>query len=182
VQARCAPFKQIFWTGVGNFSHQRFDAIFPGGTVVPFGGRNKVGTLHFYRAMVGDFGENDRPTREESLVDSNPEACDWFDRLQADGWPGPPGPYDAFSAVFLDSEPDDQFGDKGGQVCDKCPDYYQIEIHGTADPGSDVIYQFYGYLESGNYQIHPETGEQCPATPELVPELFEKSKGKGRQK
>jgi hypothetical protein len=41
---------------------------------------------------------------------------------------------------------------------------------------------FYGYLESGNYQIHPETGEQCPASPELAPELFQKSKGKGKNK
>jgi hypothetical protein len=178
VQARCAPFKQIFWTGVGNFASQHFDAVFSPGTVVPFGGKNKVGTRHFYRAMVGDFGENDRPTREESLVDNDPDTCNWFDLLPG----GPPGPYDASSAIFLDSEPDDQFGDKGGQVCDKCPDYYQIEIHSNESPESPVIYEFYGYLESGNYQIHPKTGEQCPATLELVPELFETSKGKGRNK
>jgi len=171
VQARCAPFKQLFWTGIGNFAHQHFDAAFPGCNVVP-AKPNKDGTLHFYRAMVGDFGENDRPTREESLVDENPDTCDWFARLQAAGYPGPPGPFDAASAVFLDSMLDDQFGYKGGQVCDKCPDYYQIEIHCTADPGSPVIYEFQGFLQHGNYQIHPETGEQCPATPEMVPELF----------
>ena len=175
VQARCAPFKQIFWTGIGNFAKQGFDGVFSGCTVVADIPR-KGGTLHFYRAMVGDFGENDRPTREDSLVDENPETCDWFARLQAADWPGPPGPFDASLAVFLGSKPDERFGDKGGQICDKCPDYYQIEIHCNENPGSPVIYEFYGFLEHGNYQIHPETGEQCPAIPELVPELFESTK------
>jgi hypothetical protein len=174
VQARCAPYKQIFWTGVGNFAKQGFDAAALGNCVVADIPR-KGGTLHFYRAMVGDFGENKRPTREDALVDENPETCDWFARLQAAGWPGPPGPYVASSAVFLDSKPDDPkplgFGDKGGQICDACPDYYQIEIHCTTDPNSEIIYTFEGFIDSGNYQIHPETGEQCPPTPELVPEL-----------
>jgi len=168
VQARCAPFKQLFWTGIGNFANQHFGAVFPGCNVV----KGNRGTQHYVRVMIGDFGENDRPTRELSLVDENPETCDWFDRLQDAGYDGPPGPFDAASAVFLDSAPDDHFGYKGGQVCDKCPDYYQIEIHCTTDPGSDVIYSFQGFLQHGNYQIHPETGEQCPATEELVPELF----------
>jgi hypothetical protein len=129
--------------------------------------------------MVGDFGENDRPTREESLVDENPATCDWFSRLPGGG---APGPYDASLAVFLDSDPDLQFGDKDGQICDKCPDYYQIEIHCTEDPSSPVIYEFSGFLEHGNYQIHPETGQQCPAVPELVPELFNRKKGRGKNK
>jgi len=168
VQARCAPFKQLFWTGIGNFANQRFQAVFPGCEVI----KGNRGTQHFVRVMIGDFGENDRPTREESLVDADPDTCNWFDKLKAAGYPGPPGPFDAASAVFLDSALDDHFGDKGGQVCDKCPDYYQIEIHCTTDPGSDVIYSFQGFLQHGNYQLHPETGEQCPATEELVPELF----------
>jgi hypothetical protein len=179
VQARCAPFKQIFWTGIGNFSHQHFEGVFPECDVLPHGGSEKNGTLHYYKAMVGDFGENDRVTREAALEDDTTDACDWFSKL-----PGgvPPGPFDASEAVFLDSIPDDQFGDKGGQVCDKCPDYYQIEIHCTTESTSDIIYTFEGFLDSGNYQIHPETGEQCPAIPELVPELFETKKGKGPKK
>jgi len=167
VQARCAPYKQIFWTGVGNFAKQGFDADALANCVVADMPR-KGGTLHFYRAMAGDFGENDRPTREESLDDENPETCDWFSRLPGEV---PPGPFDASLAVFLDSKPDTQFGGKGGQICDKCPDYYQIEIHCTSDPASAVIYTFSGFLEGGNYQIHPATGEQCPVVPELVPEL-----------
>lgn len=157
VQARCAPFKQLFWTGVGNFAHQHYDGQF---TEVTPGGPKKGGTLHYYRAMVGDFGENNRPTREI------PGNCEW----------GPlPGPWEASSANFLgNSGLDPKFGDKGGQICDTCPDYYQIEIYATTDPSSDVIYTFFGFLESGNYQIHPATGEQCPASRDLVPELFEK--------
>jgi hypothetical protein len=171
VQARCAPFKQIFWTGIGNFDNQHFDADF--GDCVR--ATRKDPSLHFYRAMVGDFGENDMPTRKESLVDENPETCDWLSKLPGGG---PPGPWNAAEAVFLDSEPDEQFGDKDGQICDKCPDYYQIEIHCTTDPASDVIYLFYGFFVKGNKQIHPETGDQCPA--ELAPELVEGGgKGKG---
>jgi hypothetical protein len=180
VQARCAGFKQLFWTGIGNFANQHFDAVFPGCDVVPT--RGNVGTQHFVRVMIGDFGENDRPTREAALQDADPDSCNWFDKLQGAGYPGPPGPYTAADAVFLDSVPDGKFGDKGGQVCDKCPDYYQIEIHCTTDPASAVIYDFEGFLESGNYQIHPETGTQCPVTEELVPELFETTTTKGNGK
>jgi len=181
VQARCAPFKQLFWTGIGNFANQHFSGVFPGCEVV----KGQKGTQHFVKAMIGDFGENDRPTRELSLVDGNPDTCDWFDSLQDAGYAGPPGPWDAADAVPLASVLDDKFGDKLGQVCDKCPDYYQIEVHCTTDPGSDVIYSFQGFLDSGNYQIHPLTGTQCPLNEELAPELFESTsngKGKGKNK
>jgi hypothetical protein len=169
VQARCAPFKQLFWTGIGNFANQHFDYDFEGCNVV----KGNKGTQHFVKVMIGDFGENDRPTREDALVDGNPDSCNWSQKLVDAGYTDGRGPWNAADAVFLDSTPDGKFGGKGGQICDKCPDYYQIEIHCTTDPGSDVIYSFAGYLGGGNYQIHPETGEQCPVTVELVPELFE---------
>ena len=178
VQARCAPFKQLFWTGIGNFANQHFDAAFPGCNVI----KGNKGTQHFVKAMIGDFGENDRPTKRAALEDGDPNSCNWFDKLQAAGYPGPTGPWTAAEAVPLDSVLDNQFGDKNGQVCDKCPDYYQIEIHCTTDPGSDVIYSFAGFLGGGNYQIHPETGEQCPVTEELVPELFETTTSKDQAK
>ena len=189
VQARCAPFKQLFWKGIGNFANQRFDYDF-GSCNVTKGNR---GTLHAVEVMIGDFGENDRPTRKESLNDGNPDTCDWLDKLQAAGYPGPVGPYDAADAVYLDSVPDLKFGYKGAQVCDKCPDYYQIRIWCESDlssPTNEVIYEFAGYLGGsnpggGNYQIHPETGEQCPADEVLVPELFEEASttttGKGKK-
>jgi|GEM_PF-5131648 len=38
--------------------------------------------------------------------------------------------------------------------CD-CPDFYHITIYATDDPGSDVIYEVWGYIIGGNLQIHP---------------------------
>ena len=42
--------------------------------------------------------------------------------------------------------------------CD-CPDFYHIRIHATADSGSPVIYEVFGYITGGNLQIHPPVGE-----------------------
>jgi len=56
--------------------------------------------------------------------------------------------------------PDPKFGDKGGQACDTCPDYYEIEIHCTTDPASPVIYKVGDFIDGGNLQIHPEVGQQ----------------------
>lgn len=39
--------------------------------------------------------------------------------------------------------------------CENCPDVYQIEIHGSADPASPVIYSVGGFIDNGNLQIHP---------------------------
>ncbi len=39
--------------------------------------------------------------------------------------------------------------------CENCADVYQIEIHLTDDPGSDVIYTVGGFINGGNLQIHP---------------------------
>ena len=38
---------------------------------------------------------------------------------------------------------------------EKCPDYYYIEIHATADPASAIIYKTEGFIDGGNLQIHP---------------------------
>jgi hypothetical protein len=191
VQARCAPFKQLFWTGVGNFANQHYSGVFPGCPVT----KGNKGTLHRVEVMIGDFGENDNPTRKEGyLPDQDPENCNWSENLAADGYAFPTDmPWTAADAVPLSSTPDPKFGYRDGQICDKCPDYYQIRIFCDESASSDVIYEFAGYLQHGNYQIHPETGEQCPATPQLSSELFETStiddtpttengNGKGRKK
>ena len=171
VGARCAPFKQLFWTGIGNFANQRYSGIFPSCEVR----KGQRGTLHRVEVMIGDFGENDRPTREEGyLRDDDPDNCNWSDNLADAGYTFPTNmPWTAADAVPLSSAPDPKFGYRDGQVCDKCPDYYQIRIFCDESAASDVIYEFSGYLQNGNYQIHPETGEQCPATPQLSAELFE---------
>ncbi|MBE9571413.1 MAG: hypothetical protein IMF11_12350 [Proteobacteria bacterium] len=43
--------------------------------------------------------------------------------------------------------------------CQNCPDVYQIEIHCTNDPNSDVIYSVGAFIDGGNLQIHPPVGE-----------------------
>jgi hypothetical protein len=153
VQARCAPFKQIFWDGIGYFANKHggedFNASFPDTacTVTP-GGPQKDGTLHYYHAMVGDFGENDRKNRQPD----NSE-CDW----------PAPSSYNVDEYTPIDAVLDDQFGDKGGQVCDKCADYYQIQIFcgATEATKGEVIYTFDDFIDGGNFQLHPETSEQC---------------------
>jgi hypothetical protein len=194
VQARCAPFKQIFWDGVGYFPERHggvtFDAVFPLCDNVSTDkppARNS--SLHYYRAMVGDFGDNKKPVRDDPVT-STESTCTW-DELLPGG--GPPGPYDVGSAVILPSTPypDEPFLSKGGQECDKCPDYYQIEIYCYAcdpfegDPDcvlgvdNEPMYEFAVFIDNGNFQIHPETGDQCVAIPELFPALFDDTSGDG---
>jgi hypothetical protein len=58
--------------------------------------------------------------------------------------------------------------EKGGVLCEDCPDWYEIEIYCASTPpgpGVQPIYKASGWLTGGNYQIHPETSkqkEQCP--------------------
>ena len=140
VQARCAPFKQIFWDGIGSFKNEKgFNAVFTC-DVIP------GETLHYFRAHVGDFGEPGNSGKQK-----NEAKCEW-----ASGGPN------IADVVFIDAVPDDKFGDKGGQECDECPDYYEIEIHCTTDPASPVIYSVGDFIDGGNFQIHPEVGQQCP--------------------
>lgn len=137
VQARCAPFKQIFWEGIGSFKNEKG---FNAGCVIA------GETLHYFRAHVGDFGEPGKTGKQK-----NEAKCEW-----ASGGPN------IADVVFIDAVPDDKFGDKGGQECDECPDYYEIEIHCTTDPASPVIYSVGDFIDRGNFQIHPEVGQQCP--------------------
>lgn len=45
-----------------------------------------------------------------------------------------------------------------GEVADcGCPDFYRIQIY-AADAPDEIIYTVYGYLDGGNFQIHPPTG------------------------
>jgi len=45
----------------------------------------------------------------------------------------------------------------GQEKCD-CPDYYHIRIYQTPNPASPLIYEVRGYLNGGNFQIHPSIG------------------------
>jgi hypothetical protein len=159
VQARCAPFKQIFWEGTGVFDNIDAGTVFPNGCDVRTPGKNKPGTIHYYRAHVADFGEPAGSTQQQKPADQ----CDWTSAgvsisngVLADG------------VTVLPWPPDSRFGDKGGQDCSvdppsgECPDWYEIEIHCTADPTSPIIYKVGNFITHGNHQIHPEVGDQCP--------------------
>ena len=152
VQARCAPFKQIFWEGTGVFQNpnQKNDSPFKlsGCTIDPNAG--KTHSLHYYQAHVGDFGEPGNTGKQKSW---DPNVCHWTS-----------GGVDVENTVLMTPQPavpDPKFGDKGGQSCDACPDWYEIEVHCTADPSSPIIYRAAGYLTGGNHQIHPEVTQSC---------------------
>ena len=153
VQARCAPFKQIFWEGTGVFQNpnQKSDSPFTlsGCTIDPNAG--KTHSLHYYQAHVGDFGEPGNTGKQKTW---DPNVCHWTS-----------GGVEVENTVLMTPQPpvpDPKFGDKGGQSCDACPDWYEIEVHCTANPSSPIIYRAAGYLTGGNHQIHPEVGQQCP--------------------
>jgi hypothetical protein len=45
--------------------------------------------------------------------------------------------------------------DSGDETKCACADFYRIKIHRTASPASEVIYGAQGYIDGGNFQIHP---------------------------
>jgi hypothetical protein len=52
------------------------------------------------------------------------------------------------------------FGRNGGTEladCD-CPDFYRIRIYQGMDDSSPIMYEVYGYIDGGNFQLHPPTG------------------------
>jgi len=50
------------------------------------------------------------------------------------------------------------FGLNGGtpEADCECPDFYRIRIYSGPDDQSTIIYEVYGYIDRGNFQIHPE--------------------------
>lgn len=155
VQARCAPFKQIFWDGVGEFQNIKSNAGWLGGVscsvVPPSQNKKNPGTKHYFRAHVGDFGEPGGNFIGFDGPQPSEEFCTWMS-----------GGLDPFFTVLIDQVPDPKFASKGGQACENCPDWYEIEIHCTADPASPVIYRVRDFIDRGNLQIHPEVGQSCP--------------------
>ncbi len=141
--ARDAPAKQLDFDGIGTFKnigHGNKEPIWEiADATVTDGGNgnhNFDGTFHWFEVNIDDLGE------PGNLNDGAPDPtiC-----------------------------PDTGFGEKGAQElanCE-CPDFYRITIYdgvfaeqlATNGPNkTDVIYQVYGYLDGGNLQIHPPTG------------------------
>lgn len=160
--ARCAPYKQIFWNGVGEFQNLKdnngWEEVCQVQPKAGKGKKTQPGSFHYFEAHSADFGEpggnfpaGDGPQPSEELC------TDWtsggVDIANTNFITGPNGLYPPL--------PGEHHGDKGSQECQNCPDYFEIEIHCTSDPASPVIYQVRDFIDRGNVQIHPEVGTSC---------------------
>jgi len=172
VQARPAPFKQIFWEGTGVFHNEKgpkgkdlplpnFEAC---GNHQPVPYSRLGGTLHYYKAHVSDFGEpagiHQKPVgacrMAESCKNTEPNGvveinnCELGDVCLIDSTADPVKT--ALHPLCL------------AQTCSDCPDAYEIEIHCTDDPNSPVAYRVSHFIREGNFQIHPPVGDSCNPT------------------
>jgi len=170
VQARPAPFKQIYWEGTGVFHNAKgpkgTDVALPifgeCGANQPTPYSNKAdGTLHYYKAHVSDFGEPagrfQKPIagcqKDESCTDREPNQsveisdCALGDVCLVDAIDDPVKT--ALHPLCM------------AQTCSECPDEYEIEIHCTADPASPVAYRVSHEIREGNFQLHPPVGDSC---------------------
>jgi hypothetical protein len=146
-----SPAKQIDFEGIGTFKNignggktPIFEIPNPNVTAEGKGNKTFDGTYHWFEVNIDDLGE------KGGLNSGAPNS---------------------------DICPDTGFGDKGIEVlanCD-CPDFYRITIYngvsadnvnwlwdGSIDTvplrAQEVIYEFYGYIDGGNLQIHKPTG------------------------
>src|SRR2546427_438585 len=176
VQARPAPFKQIFWEGTGVFHNvknslnqniplPRFSAC---GANQPKPYSSKTGgTLHYYKAHVGDFGEPagsfqkpaDACVFDETCTNPGPNQVVEISR-QDNVCPSTLG-----DVCLIEATPDQKATALHplclAQTCSECPDLYEIEIHCTADPASPVAYRVSHFIREGNFQLHPPVGDSC---------------------
>jgi hypothetical protein len=153
-----SPAKQLDFDGVGTFKSigkgskaPTFEIDNPNVTAEGRGNKEFNGTFHWFEVNIDDLGEPGGLNR------------------------GAPDSEDC---------PGTGFGEKGTEPlanCD-CPDFYRVTIYdgvnaadvvwlpdGSIDPASllidevtnlpkEVIYEFYGYIDGGNLQIHRPTG------------------------
>jgi len=178
VQARPAPDKQIFWEGTGVFHNLKNKhgkdlalPVFPDCTVTPYDSKTG-GTLHYYKAHVGDFGEP-AGQRQKTVTASCKTQGDAFADWAVAGCNEVSGEED-FTPTRPDAKltalhplcPAEACGcDPADTTCTTskagCPDWYDIEIHCTTDPTSPIIYSVAHYILQGNFQLHPPVGSNC---------------------
>lgn len=178
VQARPAPAKQIDFAGIGTFRNIIDEGnLNDSGTCATLtethGNPNNrtLGTYNWAEVHIEDHGERGR---EGQHVIADPAQC-----------PATGTGTDAFSAYSgIGSRVDavqngtyNEFTCKTGNDPDtECPDFYRIRIYCGVEPtfdengdlsnfeaiaaqkANDPIYEVYGYIDGGNWQIHPLTG------------------------
>jgi len=146
-----SPAKQLDFDGIGTFRSMGkgknapdFEIAHPNATAEGRGNKAFGGTFHWFEVNIDDLGERGGLNTGAP----NSQEC-----------------------------PDIGFGEKGAMELANCacPDFYRITIYngvdasdvvwlpdGSIDPAllraQDVIYEFYGYIDGGNLQIHRPTG------------------------
>lgn len=163
-QARPAPVKQLDFDAIGTFSNvgkgpntPTFEIANPNVIPEPNGKGGQPFTFHWFEVNIDDLGE------PGNLNSGAPDS---------DECPGL-----GFGEKSAGDFNDDLLPFTELANCD-CPDFYRITIYkgvlstevtylgdpadGIIDPDSmdksTVIYQFFGYPDGGNLQIHPPTG------------------------
>ena len=169
-QARPAPVKQIFWEGTGIFRNEKSGKnqdiplpIFASCPTQPvaWGKGNHPGTIHYYRAHVADFGEPAGTKQKPPGA-----ACNTFGACQG-SCQGDPQDSACQLVNGLCTIPATPNGAGTtscvAETCTDCPDWYDIEIHCTADPASPIAYRVAHFITDGNFQLHPPVGSNCNA-------------------
>jgi hypothetical protein len=166
VQARPAPFKQIYWEGTGVFHNIKvkgreqplpnFLACGENQPVVWSKNSKEDPHVYYYTAHVGDFGEP-AGQRQKAYED-----CSLKD-----------APLGVWSITCDGVEGGDLIGRDTNesktenhplclaQDCSECPDWYDISIHCGPDSSSPVAYTFKHFILGGNFQLHPPVGDSC---------------------
>lgn len=171
-QARPAPFKQLDMDGIGTFSNLGKGPKAPVWTinnpvvVEEPNGKKKAGLLsyHWFEVNIDDLGE----PGSLNTGKSDPTICPGRGFGEKSAGPHPDDPVN--NPTNLTILPFTEFAD-----CD-CPDFYRITIYngvlsntpnlflsdGSIDQSllnkTVVLYEFYGFIDGGNLQIHPPTG------------------------
>lgn len=139
-------FKQLDFEGTGTFRNLHAGPGKPttqtiNGVTVQLDNNSAGPTLHYARVHIEDLGEDGPITADEltfCLANHVPGS-------NADGG-------------TLTSATNGTTDTGAGEICTKCPDIYQIEIHETALRTSPVMYTVGSYTNKGNLQIHRPTG------------------------
>jgi len=183
-QARPAPTKQIDFAGIGTFKNIISEGELVTGACAQVAkttgkpSERTVGTYNWAEVHIEDRGEPGREGQHTDVSILDPEQCPpqgtGTDAFSAyDGIPlgesrvgaVADGTYIPFSCK-TDNDPSTD-----------CPDFYRIRIYCGLEPTFDedgnltnfneiaaqkynagLIYEVYGYIDGGNWQIHPPTG------------------------
>jgi len=127
-----SPAKQIDFAGLGTFKNiKNQESLTALADVV------EETSLHYFEVHIEDLGEPGNKIKPQVLKEL---ICD-----------------DEGSGTDAFATPAVLFPPEGAADCG-CSDFYRIRIYGGLEKASGIIYQVYGYIDGGNFQIHHLTG------------------------